>query len=146
MYTLYPGPSVSPTSVILTSVTSTTVTMSWEPPPPDLQNGIIRKYTVKVANNLTGNLFLLNTTKTEILVGMLHPYYFYGFAVTAVTVEPGPFSGDVTVSTLEDGEFSNNIIATAKTANNSTLKSACVSNCIILNSEGERFSGSMRLP
>ena len=144
MYTLYPGPSVSPTSVILTSVTSTTVTMSWEPPPPDLQNGIIRKYTVKVADGLTGNAFLLNTTKTEILVGMLHPYYFYSFAVTAVTVEPGPFSSDVTVRTLEDGEFSN--IATAKTANNSTLKSAYFLNCIILNSEGERFSGSMRLP
>lgn len=100
------GPSASPTNLILTSVTSTTVTMSWEPPPPDLQNGIIRKYTVKVANCRTGNVFLLNTTKPETQVGMLHPYYhycLYSFAVSAVTVEPGPFSDNVTVRDAPTG-------------------------------------------
>jgi hypothetical protein len=42
-------------------------------------------------------------SSTERLVDSLHPHYSYHCAVAAVTIAEGPFSSNVTVTTVQDG-------------------------------------------
>ena len=42
---------------------------------------------------------------TELVIGSLHAGNQYQFTIAADTVELGPFSGQVTVTTLESGQF-----------------------------------------
>ena len=87
------------------NVTATSVTLSWEPPVSDLQNGVIRHYLIQVFEYQTGNnLTYQATAHTVFTVGDLHPFYTYSIAVQAVTVAAGPLSVSQTISTLEDGK------------------------------------------
>ena len=85
-------------------MTSTTVTVTWNPPNFDLQNGVIRYYNVSVMEQMTGNSIWFLENSTEIIVEGLHPYYYYGIQVAAVTIATGPFSDQVTVQLLESGK------------------------------------------
>ena len=98
-------PSDTPQAVRLTAVTSTSVDLSWSPPPTEHHNGIIRHYTVRVVVQDTGEIFTHPTVGLSIIVGSLHPYYTYNFSISAVTVAPGPYSVQVTVQTLPDSKF-----------------------------------------
>jgi hypothetical protein len=55
--------------------------------------------------NTGGTLLRLTTLSTTITVTGLHPYYTHRCNVSAVTVDEGPFSDLVDVTTLEDGIF-----------------------------------------
>jgi len=96
-------PSASPQGVSHTAVTSTSVDLSWSPPPAAHHNGIIRHYTVRVVVEDTGEEFTINSADPQITIQSLHPYYIYNFSVSAVTVSPGPYSDLHTVQTLPDG-------------------------------------------
>ena len=98
-------PSDTPQAVRLTAVTSTSVELSWSPPPTEHQNGVIRHYTVRVVVQDTGEIFTHSTVGLSITVGSLHPYYTYNFSISAVTVLPGPYSVPLTVQTLPDSKF-----------------------------------------
>lgn len=87
------------------SINSETVSLLWDPPPFDRQNGFIRQYLVNVTEIDTGTNYLLTSTSTELTVYSLHPYYFYEFTVAAVTVGVGPASLPITIQTNEDGEY-----------------------------------------
>ena len=97
-------PTGSPRDILVTSVTSTTVTVTWNPPDFDLQNGAIRYYNVSVMEQKTGNRIWFLETNTEIIVDGLHPYYYYSIRVAMVTIGTGPFSDPVTVHLLESGK------------------------------------------
>ena len=87
------------------NVTATSVTLSWEPPESDLQNGVIRHYLIQVFEYQTGNnLTYQATAHTVFTVGDLHPFYTYSFSIQAVTVAAGPLSVSKSVRTLEDGK------------------------------------------
>ena len=103
----YIAPSAPPQSVQVTAVTSVSVSLSWQPPPLDQQNGVIAYYTVFMAELATGLMFSVNTTSTEVLVSDLHPFYTYNITVAAVTVEVGVPSVAIPVKTSEDGELTN---------------------------------------
>ena len=99
------APDAAPTMLTASNVTATSVTLSWEPPESDLQNGVIRHYLIQVLETQTGNnLTYQATAHTVFTVGDLHPFYTYSFSVQAVTVAPGPLSVAQSVSTLEDGK------------------------------------------
>jgi len=100
-----PEPNASPQNLSHTAVNSTSVDLSWSPPPTEHHNGIIRHYIVRVVVEDTGERFTLSTTYQQIAIGSLHPYYVYNFSVSAVTVAPGPYSEPHTVQTLPDGKF-----------------------------------------
>ena len=104
LYFLLQAPSGPPTSLTVTSVTSTALTLNWIPPDVDLQNGQIRHYLITVYERDTGGNFTLQTlANTQFTVGDLHPYYTYEFTVQAVTVAPGPVSTLVSILTPQDG-------------------------------------------
>ena len=101
----FPEPTASPQDLSHTAVNSTSVDLSWSPPPTEHHNGIIRYYIVRVVEEDTGEMFSLSSTHQQITVGSLHPYYIYHFSVSAVTVGPGPYSEPHTVQTLPDSKF-----------------------------------------
>ena len=97
------APTASPQTVSGSSVSSTSISLSWLPPASGSQNGIIRRYDIQLVENETGNVFNYNTTETSLTISSLHPYYNYQCSVAAYTVGLGPFSDPVVIQTPEDG-------------------------------------------
>ena len=98
------APSAPPQYLRQDAITATSVTLSWQPPPEEDRNGLIRLYYVFVTELESGRSFTLNSTTTNYRVHNLHPFYTYNFSVAAVTVAAGPMNDNITVQTLEAGE------------------------------------------
>ena len=101
----YLAPSGPPLNVTTRAVNSTTIQVTWAPPAPEHQNGIITLYNINVTVSETKSNFILNTSTTTLNVTGLHPHYTYTLAVTAVTIRPGPYSEPQTITTPEDCKF-----------------------------------------
>ena len=99
------APSGPPLNVAIRTVNSTTIQVTWAPPAPENQNGIITLYNINVTVSPTNGGFTLNTSTTSLNVTGLHPHYTYTFAVTAVTIRPGPYSEPQAITTPEDCKF-----------------------------------------
>ena len=72
------------------AVNATALQLSWQPPPVDEQNGVIRLYTVVLRESQTGQTIVYNTTMTQLTVGSLMPCMSYNWSVTPYTVGYGP--------------------------------------------------------
>lgn len=86
------------------AISPTTLLVTWEPPPEDSRNGVIRRYTVNITDALTGANRILTSNETQATVTGLHPYYVYWSSVAAETVAPGPWSERAIVEMPEDGK------------------------------------------
>ena len=100
-------PTGQPTNVSATPVNSTSVTISWDPPLPAIQNGIIIAYAINLTTvGGSGNVSQYSSDSNNITVWLLHPFTTYIYTVAAQTsVGTGPFTNNFTVMTLEDGMF-----------------------------------------
>ena len=78
--------------------------LSWDPPSYHLHNGIIREYFVEVTSHPQRETTLHRTGSTSILIADLHPDRSYYARVAGHTVGIGPYSIQVHLHTLEDGE------------------------------------------
>ena len=101
---------------------SSTITLSWEPPSLEEQNGLLVQYHVismetqilYLDNGILDSPMGENFNRTydvsegrTQLIDILHPSYNYTVRIAAATVVGiGPFSDPITVMTLEDGEYS----------------------------------------
>ena len=101
----YTAPSGAPVNIVATSLSSTSVELSWNPPPTDQQNGIITDYYINMTEVETGVTVQLTVTgATSLLIDTLHPYYVYNFFISAATVVgQGPYSTLFSIQTPEDG-------------------------------------------
>ena len=97
------APAAPPQDIMIHNITSTSFTLTWQPPPLELQNGVIRSYTITITEVETENIFLLESLTTSILVGSLHPYYTYVVSIHAITILAGPHSDMFEVITLPEG-------------------------------------------
>ena len=97
-------PTGVPQNFIAVAASSTSITLRWEAPLADLQNGIIRSYYLSVVELETGRvrLFTTNNTDRVLIVNLLHPFYTYNCTIGAYTIGPGP-SISVSVQTLPEG-------------------------------------------
>uniref|UniRef100_A0A673X6V4 Roundabout, axon guidance receptor, homolog 3 (Drosophila) n=1 Tax=Salmo trutta TaxID=8032 RepID=A0A673X6V4_SALTR len=99
-------PSAPPKAVTVVTVklsNSSSISVSWEPPPADMQNGIIQEYKVWCVGNDTQTRYHINTTVdgtvlSTVLKGLL-PGILYQVEVAAVTsarvgIHSQPVSGD----------------------------------------------------
>ena len=85
-------------------MTSSSVTLLWDPPIPDDQNGVIVSYVIKFVNLNNNDIFELNTSSESLLVSMLAPFTDYVWSVSAATaIGFGPFSEYLQTRTHEDG-------------------------------------------
>ena len=99
------APSSSPNQLTVSSINSTSAILHWVPPSPEHRNGIIRSYLIVLTEEVTQTVFQEHSTKTMLVVKFLHPFYAYSFIVAAVTTKAGPFSNNLTFTTLEDGQL-----------------------------------------
>ena len=100
-------PVGSPEITAAAAVDPMTVYLTWNPPRLDEQNGIINHYLVNITatHPHVGGSFQQTCTRVSCNITHLHPYQTYQFAVSAVTIGPGPYSGIYTVTTLEAGKL-----------------------------------------
>ena len=104
-YCSAPVPTAPPANLTVTAVTSRTATLSWDPPPYEEQNGVIREYMLTVNRSDTSFFIVLNTTMTQLTVEHLLPFRTYLFTVAAQTIELGPFTMVEEIQLLEDGNY-----------------------------------------
>ena len=88
------------------NITDSSFYLVWQNLPAADQNGIIRYYLVNITEEDTGRQFQLMSLANLILVGSLHPFYTYVCSVAASTIDVGPYSPPLTITTLEAGMVS----------------------------------------
>ncbi len=76
----------------------------WELPLPDQRNGQIRHFEIKLVENETQTISSVNVYDTMKEIVGLHPYYRYLVQIAAHTVDSGPLSSPITITTLEAGK------------------------------------------
>ena len=96
------APASAPRNFEVIVYSSTVLLLSWDNPPTQEHNGLIRHYNVRILEIDTGKALQLTSNKTFIRVTELHPYYLYKCSVAAYTVADSPYIGYVTARTKED--------------------------------------------
>ena len=110
MYTcIYAAPSGSPVA-LMAEKSSSTLTLSWEPPSIESQNGIIRQYVVYITENETDTTTHHYSNTTQLIISGLHPFYTYKCTVAAETIGVGPFSAILVIQLDEDSELKYSIL------------------------------------
>jgi len=99
------APTAPPGNFSVTAINSRTITLSWNPPPFDQINGLLRHYVISFTQNETASESQVLSTYTQVTLQSLHPYYTYTCRVAAVTTGSGPYTGNLTVRLPEDGEL-----------------------------------------
>ena len=97
-------PIAPPQEVTANEVASMYLTLTWNAPPFEETNGIIRYYMIRVSELETGTSFFVTSNETEVTVLELHPYYTYECNVAAYTIDLGPYSTSITIQLLEEGK------------------------------------------
>ena len=99
------APSGPPTNFQVRADTSRSLVLSWDPPLPHHQNGIVRMYIVMIElNNSTQITNILPTTNTIRVTALIRPFRTYICSVVAETVAVGPATENIAVQTPEDSE------------------------------------------
>ena len=100
------APSGPPQNISTEATSSQTVYLTWNPPLPEEQNGVITGYFIKVTLLERGETFQVFSEMSELIVESLKPYTTYGFVIRAQTcIGIGPFSTlPVVATTFEDGK------------------------------------------
>ena len=101
------APSSAPLNISVDVVSSVVISVTWNPPLAQDQNGIIFSYTIWLQEIVTGQttLFEREGHHSQLVIDNLHPYYEYDVSVAAETVELGPFSTAQRVQTFQDSEY-----------------------------------------
>jgi len=87
------------------ATSSTSVNITWSPPLPENQNGIITHYTVNITDLDTGAYDIIETPSNTLSVLHLQPHTAYGIIIYASTGGgDGPATIPITVQTHEDGK------------------------------------------
>uniref|UniRef100_A0A8C8SV31 Receptor-type tyrosine-protein phosphatase S n=1 Tax=Pelusios castaneus TaxID=367368 RepID=A0A8C8SV31_9SAUR len=106
--TMQSKPSAPPQDISCTSPSSTSILVSWHPPPVEKQNGIITEYSIKYTeidgeDEKPHEILGITSDTTQYLLERLEKWTEYRISVTAHTdVGPGPESLSVLIRTDED--------------------------------------------
>ena len=99
----FSAPTSPPTNLTVEEFTSDSISLSWNPPPFEEQNGLIRQYFITITRNDTEMSFQQTSNATETTIQSVHPFSTYIIAVAAETIDVGPFTEGITVRLPEDG-------------------------------------------
>ena len=84
--------------------TSDSISLTWDAPPYESQNGIISQYVIHILEIDTSTATLYYSNATDTTVFGLHPYYIYECSVAAETVDIGPYTAIITLQLDEDSK------------------------------------------
>ena len=84
--------------------TTTSLSLSWNPPRFDEQNGIIRYYVIYVSDLTNNTSWELTSNMTRVVIDNLQPFYLYNCSVAAFTVGLGHVSNSVMVRLPQTGK------------------------------------------
>ena len=104
----YTVPTAPPQNTDGEVLSSTAISITWQVPQLEEQNGIIQRYFIRLLEVPTNINFTYQQKgqHTELVIDSLHPDYDYECSVAAETVVGrGPFSEPFTITTHEDGKF-----------------------------------------
>ena len=104
IFTMYAVPSGTPTNVQGIAISSTSIRLTWEPPRPADQNGVIQAYNITITEVVTGRMMYFRQGGMNFLftVNSLHPYYTYQCSIAAETIGLGP-AANISVTTHQGG-------------------------------------------
>ena len=97
------APSGPPTAINVSSLSSTSLSISWSPPLLHHTNGIIQYYIVNVSVAESQANLQFETSSLSLTLNDLHPFYTHTVIVSAVTIAPGPFSNEYNLRLPSDG-------------------------------------------
>ena len=106
------APSSAPVDFQAAASNPTSISLSWDPPVIEDQNGIIRHYEVTLIALETGEIHIRTSTALFITVTSLRPYTTYNCTVAAETVATGPSVIGILVQTPQTGIYIYYIINT----------------------------------
>ena len=86
-------------------VTSTSLTLIWQPPSFESRNGVIQQYIIQIEEVNTGRILTATSNTTEVKIDNLHPFYSYTCRIAAETVQVGPYTTPITIQLDEDGKI-----------------------------------------
>ena len=86
-------------------INATAIFLSWEPPPAEYQNGIIRQYVVELHTNDFADNITVSATESNVTITSLHPYTLYECTVAAQTILVGVSSSIQLARTQEAGIY-----------------------------------------
>ena len=97
------APSSPPTNIAVANASSDSFLLSWDAPPVEDSNGVIRNYMIRVTEVESARTFYIITNTTLLELNELHPFYKYMSAIAAQTVSLGPYSSAISVRLAEEG-------------------------------------------
>ena len=100
----FTAPTGAPSNFVVDGTTSNSVSLSWNPPPIDQQNGLICYYIIHCTPAGSGPMINMTSNITEITIQSLLPYSQYSCTVAAFTIDIGPASIMLTFTLPEAGE------------------------------------------
>ena len=114
VYITYVAPSGPPVSIQLTAESFNSITVSWEPPLPEQQNGRIVRHHVTVTDAalISNRDLIYDVSDGNVqLIDTLDADTSYAIRMAAATSTGiGPFSAIRTVTTLRNGKFKISVI------------------------------------
>ena len=100
LFFLFSVPTAAPQSLEAVAVSSSSIRVTWIPPPEEEQNGVIRAYHIYVTEIPTENVqeIIAHGDAHIQIVNHLHPYYTYECVIAAFTVGLGPTASTQTMT------------------------------------------------
>ncbi len=100
-------PNDAPQNFTVQVETPTSISLRWDPPPPESRNGQILGFSISLANTEEGSVMRIaaQSNEYEITIQNLVPYTTYACSILAFTsVGNGPASLPAVVTTFESGK------------------------------------------
>ena len=97
-------PSGTPSNLQGVTISSTSIRLTWDPPEPGDQNGVIQAYNIIITEVVTGSMMYFQEGGMVFIltVNTLHPYYTYQCSISAETIGAGP-AANISVTTHQGG-------------------------------------------
>ena len=88
---LYLVPDGPPVNITIIEITPYSVTLQWDPPTPDKQNGVIVSYVINVMTGDQVQRMVVQSNDSQQTISNLTPYTTYTFSISASTrIGQGP--------------------------------------------------------
>ena len=98
-------PNGPPENFTIISIIPRSVSLTWDPPPPENRNGIIISYTINLTEGETGQILQIFAETNNLTIDSLRPFTAYILSITATTsVGVGSFSSVLQFTTPEDSK------------------------------------------